>query len=342
MAFIKVEKVRIAGIGAAVPKAVRSNIKENDKEGAEFIASTGVKQRHYDSNFTTSDLCEKAAEKLLEELKWNKDEIDALFFVSQTADYILPATACILQDKLGLPKSCAAMDISMGCSGWVYGMSVMTSLVRTGGVKKAILCSGDTNTIIQDDDRLFGDAGTVTALEYDEKADPIYFNLGTDGSGADAIMIPHGGARHYFDESSLSKDYIDGHWYKKTDSRMKGMDVFAFGISTVPRAVKSLAENFNYDYLESDFFVFHQANMMMNKVIDKKLKLPMEKTLYSIEEFGNTSSASIPLTIVSRLPKNPEREKIVITCCGFGVGLSWGVATFTLRNITIPKLIEVE
>ena len=343
MAFLKVENIKIAGFSAAVPKQEICNITSDpSNEVIDFVNSTGVKKRRLNPRFTTSDLCEKAASRLIEDLNWEKNEIDAIIFVSQTADYILPATACLLQTRLGLSKYCAALDINLGCSGWVYGMNVLSSMMQTGYIKKALLCTGDTNTIIPDNDRLFGDAGTVTALEYTPGAEQIYFNLGTDGEGGDAIMVPHGGARHFFDEESLKTETIEGQEYKMIHSRMKGMDVFAFGISTVPKAVKALAKEFAFDYQDADFYVFHQANLMMNKRIDKKLGLPAEKTLYSIDEFGNTSSASIPLTIVTRLPKERLPERLNLLCCGFGVGLSWGVIKFQIQNPIISKLVELE
>lgn len=342
MAFLEVKNVRIAGISAAVPKKVISNVSE--KYGGiadDFVNTTGVIEKREDPEITTADLCESAATKLLEKLHWGKSEIDALFFVSQTADYIMPATSCILQNKLGLSKNCASLDINLGCSGWVYGMSALTSFMQSGFIRKAILCAGDVNMFMQKDDRLSGEAGTVTALEFDESASHLYFNLGTDGSGAKAIFIPHGGARHYFDKDSLYEEEIEGKLYPMTKSRMKGMDVFSFGISTAPKAVKQLATHFNFNYLDNDYFVFHQANLMMNKIIDKKLKLPEDKVLYSLSKFGNTSSASIPLTIISSLPQERFNKPMSVLACGFGVGLSWGAVKFKTNDLVVPSIIEL-
>lgn len=348
MAFLKVENVKIKGFSAGVPQNVASNMGNHDDTSAgysvsDFVRTTGVGERRKDGRFTTSDLCVASAERLIEDLNWSKEEIDCIVFVSQTGDYILPATSCIIQDRLGLKRDCMAFDIGLGCSGWVYGMSVLSAMMQTGFIKKAILMCGDTGYVCPEDDMLFGEAGTCTALEYALGAAEMCFNLGTDGSGFDAIRIPHGGARHYFDETSLQKEVIEGHEYTMTQSRMKGMDVFSFGISTAPKSVKKLAAEFGFDYQDADYFVFHQANMMMNKMIDKKLKLPSEKTLYSIDKFGNTSSASIPLTIVTQLADRREElaRGVKLICCGFGVGLSWGTAYIELKDIVISNLVEL-
>lgn len=261
-----------------------------------------------------------------------------MIFVSQTTDYYLPATACIVQDRLGLSRECYAEDIVLGCSGWVYGLSSMVSLMANGGIKKALLMAGDAKRHVETNDPLFGFAGTVTALEYDENAEGFKFHFGTDGSGFDAIIIPDGGSRNQVTQKSFDDEVIDGKHYNRMQTRMKGMDVFSFGISTAPKSVKKLAENFGFDYLDADFFVFHQANMKMNNMIAKKL--PTEKVPSCMYHFGNTSSASIPLTIVTQL-KGKCEDKTKFICCGFGVGLSWGTVAFETNNIVISDLVEV-
>ena len=203
MAFLQFNNVRIAGLAAGVPQKVINNLRggANTSSGysaEDFVKTTGVIERHSSETLCASDLCYKAAESLITDLGWDKQDVDALIFVSQHADYILPATACILQDRLGLNKHCYALDIALGCSGWVYGMSVLSSLVNTGAIKKAMLMCGDAKHRAAFDDPLFGYAGVVTALEYKENAKPIYFDLGTDGSGFDAIITPDGGARNQF------------------------------------------------------------------------------------------------------------------------------------------------
>lgn len=351
MAYLNIPNVRVAGISAGVPKRIINNLNvpykiSEDYENSDFVSTTGVIERRVAPNITTSDLCYAAAERLISDLGWDKKEIDALIIVSQTLDYILPATSCILQDRLGLSKETYTLDIQLGCSGWVYGMSSLASLMQNGSIRKALLMAGDAagHTRLPEEkwDALFGYAGTVTALEYDENADGIKGHFGTDGSGFDAIIIPDGGSRNPFTEESLTReDEIDGKMYNKLESRMKGMDVFAFGVSTVPKSVKRLAEKFNYDYLDSDFFLFHQANKKMIDVIVKKLKLPVEKVPDGMKYYGNTSSASIPLAIVTELGSVLSKGNHTLTCCGFGVGLSWGTIKFTTDNLIVSPLIEV-
>ena len=344
MAFLEFKNVRIAGISAGVPKRKVCNLDikdiSADYDSAAFVETTGVLERRIDEALTTSDLCVAAAEKLLADLGWDKSEVRGVIFVSQTTDYYLPATACIVQDRLGLSRECYAEDIVLGCSGWVYGLSSLVSLMASGGIKKALLMAGDAKRHVETNDPLFGFAGTVTALEYVEGAAGFRFHFGTDGSGFDAIIIPDGGSRNQVTENSFKDEVIDGKHYNRMQTRMKGMDVFSFGISTAPKSVKKLAENFGFDYLDADYFVFHQANMKMNNMIAKKLKLPAEKVPSCMYHFGNTSSASIPLTIVTQL-KGKCEDKAKFICCGFGVGLSWGTVAFETEDVVISDLVEV-
>lgn len=351
MAFIEIKNVRVAGLSAGVPKKIIDNLKDSngfssEYDNKDFIETTGVKQRRIDTTLTTSDLCFKAAESLLSDLHWDRDEIEALIFVSQTFDFIAPATSCILQDKLGINKECFAEDIELGCSGWVYGMMTLSSLMQNGFIKKGLLMCGDARQhympkSAETTDPLFGYAGTVTALEYDEGNEGFKCHFGTDGSGYDAIIVPHGASRHPISKDSFIQEELDGKYLTPLESRMKGMDVFSFGISTAPKSIKKLAERFGYNYLDSDYFIFHQANKKMNDFIIKKLKLPFEKVPSSLEYFGNTSSASIPLTIVASLASSLRKGKHNLTCCGFGIGLSWGTINFELDDPIIPNLVEV-
>lgn len=345
MAFIEFNHVRVAGFSAGVPKHVEPTVSTTSQYAADdFIETTGVKEKRFSNDFTTSDLCLPAAERLIEDLAWDKKDIGALVFVSQTPDYILPATSCVLQGKLGLKKECLALDISLGCSGWVYGLSVVLGLMQTGAIKKALLMAGDARKqAYEEPDQLFGYAGTVTALEYDEEETSTFkFSLGTDGTGFDAIIRPSGGCRNPFNEHSLELvECEDGRKRHSLQTRMKGMDVFAFGITTAPKSIKKLGENFGFDYLDYDYFVFHQANKKMNDTITKKLKLDEAKVPYSMLHFGNTSSASIPLTIVTQLKGKIEDTPTKIIGCSFGVGLSWGTVAFETRNVIISDLVEL-
>ncbi len=348
MAFLQFNHIRIAGIGAGVPLKIVENddrvVSSDTYSASDFVNTTGVHRRRVDFELTTSDLCFPATERLITDLGWVKKEIDAIIFVSQTADYILPATACILQDKLGLSRECYAADVALGCSGWVYGLSYVASLVETGMIQKALLLAGDARrrSSVRYFDPLFGCAGTVTAVEFAQETQQVCFHFGTDGSGYDAIIIPDGGARNQVSADSLKREMYEGKKIDRLQTRMKGMDVFAFGISTAPKSIKKLAAQYNLTLDDFDYFIFHQANMKMNEVIRNKLKLPEEKVPYSMPNFGNTSSASIPLTIVTELKKKIAGKRTNLITCGFGVGLSWGTAAMTLdADCVISELTEV-
>lgn len=345
MAFVEVKNVSVKGISAGVPHRVIDNLKEfndysQEYDAAAFVESTGVKERRID-NLTTSDLCVPAAEQLIADLGWDKKEIDAIVFVSQMHDYILPATACIIQERLGLSKESYAMDVALGCSGWVYGLSVVSSLLQNGSIKRALLLAGEGRRRVPYDEPLFGFAGTATALEYEEGAEGFKFHFGTDGSSYDAIIIPDGGCRNQFTAKSLEMEDFNGRKINRLYSRMKGMDVFAFGISTVPKSVRQLSEHFGIDYHDADYYILHQANLKMNNMIAKKLKWETEKVPVCMDTFGNTSSASIPLTFVTRLGDKVQGERKFI-CCGFGVGLSWGTVAFSTKDLLLSKLVEVD
>lgn len=346
MAFCEFKGVKIVGISAGVPRNVEATVSTTDKYGAEdFVATTGVREKRYSNALTTSDLCFAAAEKLLEELQWDRSEIGALVFVSQTPDYILPATSCILQDRLRLPKTCMAWDISLGCSGWVYGLCSMLGIMSSGTIRKALVLAGDARKqAYEEPDQLFGFAGTATALEFTGRSeDSFKFDMGTDGSGYDAIIKPVGGTRNQVTaEDLVPKLCEDGRMRHRFQTTMKGMDVFAFGITRAPKSIKSLAEHYGFDYLSYNYFLFHQANMKMNQTITKKLKLPLERVPYSMPYFGNTSSASIPLTMVTQLKGKVEDRLTKFICCGFGVGLSWGTVAFVTERLHLSALVEVD
>ena len=205
MAYIEVKNVAIKGLAACVPSTIVCNSDVYDKKWSgydNFVNTTGIaKHRNSSKDVCSSDLCIAAAERLLSDLSWDKSEIEAIVFVSQTHDYYnVPATSCLIQERLGLKKECYTLDIALGCSGWVYGMSVISTLMAGGSIKKALLLAGDTpSKFCSPDDKstypLFGDAGTVTALEYSEAVAPVRFAMYSDGSGYKAINIGAGGYR---------------------------------------------------------------------------------------------------------------------------------------------------
>jgi len=351
MATFSVNNIAIKGISCCVPKNTERNIDLDiltQEEIQKFIDATGVEERRIvTKEICTSDLCCEAAEKLIKDLNWQKEEIEILVFVSQTADYILPVSAAILQDRLGLSTNCIAFDVPLGCSGYVYGISIIASMMKATGIKKGLLLAGDTSSkLLSKSDKstipLFGDGGSATAFELDEEADNLLFDLGTDGSGYKAIMIPDGGSRNRINQDSLKVVNIEeGISRNACNLVLDGMDVFGFGISQAPKTVNKLIEKFEIDKDAIDHFVFHQANLMMNKMIVKKLKLPVEKVPYSLKGFGNTSSTTIPLTIVTELKESLANNNKDLIVCGFGVGLSWGTAKIKLDNVVISDLIEI-
>ena len=353
MANLKIDNVSIKGISACVPSHVEENVslpvfKEGEAE--RVIAQTGIERKHKVEGYgiTASDLCEKAFEQLISELGWSRDSIDVLAFVSLTPDYLEPPTGCVLQGRLGLPESCFTIDLTQGCPGWINGLATVSSLLSHGHLKRAILLNGDTATLMRSQrDKeslpLFGDAGVATALEYEDGAFGFEFDFGTRGKDFKSIMRPAGGFRCPITEESLRyHDYGENISRRDIDAVMDGMSVFAFGISTGPKSVQSLCEKYHINLDEIDIFVMHQANQYLNEKIRKKLKIPAEKTPYSLKDYGNTSGASIPVTIVTQCNERFSQETLDVLACAFGVGLAWGSVHFKTDHIICPKVIYYE
>lgn len=352
MPSFSIPNIAIRGLAAAVPSQVESNWDYELLTHAEqklLIKTTGVEEkRRAPEGVATSDLCYAAAKKLLADLHWDAAEVQAVVFVSQSSDYYLPATAVILQDRLGLPKSCLAFDVGLGCSGYVYGLSVLSSIMSASGIKKGLLMVGDvsTATCSREDKStypLFGDAGCVTALEFDTDAAPVSYSLYSDGSGHQAIIIPHGGIRNKASKASFDKREIDkGIVRADFNLALNGLDVFNFSIKEVPKALKDFMERTATQPEDYQALLMHQANKLMNETIRKKSGFSPGQVPYSIGKYGNTSSASIPLTLVTQMGEQlsgPEAQKLLLT--GFGVGLSWGVCALELNGIVCPEIIEV-
>lgn len=347
MALFSIENVRIAGVVSAVPPHIVNNL-ENDlfstrEEAEKFISVTGIaEKRHVDSKTCTSDLCIKAANDLLEKLNWQKEDIDIVVMVTQTPDYPVPNTSIIIQDKLGLPKSTVCFDVPLGCSGYIYGLSILSNFLQNGQLKKGLLLVGDTlskqcSPLDKATYPLFGDAGTATALQY-SVGGKMDFNLWSDGSGFEDIIVPEGGYRKPFTEESLVlKEDKDGNKRSGINTYMNGTNVFSFGIGTVTQELKKFIEHFQIDKEQIKYFYFHQANRFMNDMIRKKLKLTPEQVPYSLDKYGNTSSATIPVTMTKQ-DTNLENTEVVM--CGFGVGLSIGIVRMKFEEGIINDLIE--
>jgi 3-oxoacyl-[acyl-carrier-protein] synthase-3 len=351
MAIVSIPNIRLAGMAASVPQNREHNSDYawiSRKERESLIKNIGVETRHVaPKGMTTADLCVVAAEKLLDDMKWDRQEIELLVFVSQSRDYLVPTTACIVQDRLGLPHSCIAYDVGLGCSGYVYGLSMVGSMMQSGAIRKALLMVGDISTLTtsyrdKSTYPLFGDAGTVTALEYTTNAAPFVFNLQTDGSGYEAIMIRDGGARHKMTRQSFDMKKISkGINRSRLNVELDGIEVFNFSLREVAPNIKKLLKATDRSLDDVDFLVFHQANFLINNTIRKMLKLDPAKVPYSLKEYGNTSGASVPLTMVAELREQMTTGKLNLLLSAFGVGLSWGSVLLETDTIVCPEVIEL-
>lgn len=349
MAVAAIRNVRFRGLASCVPKTVISNLDcaaEARPERERLVRNIGIKTRRVcskDQYF--SDLAATAAEKLVADLGWRKDEIDAVIVVTQSPDYLIPATAILLQDRLGLTHATIAFDINLGCSGYPYGLFVLSSMISAGRLRKGLLLVGDKSSNPGSLDNgllsLFGDAATATGLEFDESAPPMYFDTGSDGSGYEAIIIPAGGQRIPIEPHHLERlPGKDGISRKGTDVILDGPAILNFSLREVPPAVTALMKSSPFGAGEIDYFVFHQANRMINETIRKKLGLPEDKVPVSLHDFGNTSSASVPVTITVRLRDAVSAAPKRVLMSGFGVGLSWASCIVDLDRPCLPELIE--
>ncbi|MBQ6310494.1 MAG: ketoacyl-ACP synthase III [Bacteroidales bacterium] len=351
MAFLSIPNVRIAGLAAAVPKEKKDilNLKcFAPGEAEKVMALTGITEsRLAPEGMVCSDYCQFASERLIEELGWEKDSIDALVYLSVSRDYIEPNTSTVIQGRMGLPSSCYTIDVPMACSGYCYGLSVVASLLSLGCMKRALMLVGDTpSKIMSDLDKtvwpLHGDAGTATALEFCQGASPMLMNLLSDGSQKDAIISPHSGVRNPITEVSLKMEYIDeGIIRNKTHVTMDGISVFAFATMRVPKDILALIDHFGLNKDSIDYLLLHQANKYIDDKIRKKLKFTEEKTPYCLDEFGNTSSGTIPMTMVTRIREDLEGKKNKLLLSGFGAGLSWAAVYLETDPFRVLPLIEV-
>ena len=352
MAFLSIPNVRIKGISACVPPKVEENRDipfYTPEEAEKVIESTGVERKHIVSDgITASDLCQKACEKLMAELGWEPESVNAICYVTQTPDYVNHPTGFVVHKNLHFPKECFVFDLYHGCPGWVAGLSLLASLVSQGAIKRALLFDGDCITLgrialDRESLPLFGDCGTVTALEFDESAPQLYFEHGTNSEDGDALIHEEGAARHPYTMESVTTELKlrSGELSPEdvTVKTMDGMSVFSFGISTPPRSMKRLCAEFGLDMDGIDKFVIHQANLFMLKQIIKKLKIDPAKAPSCLREYGNTTSTSIPLTIVSQCNREYSEKKVKSLVCGFGTGLSWATAYFETDSIVVPEIL---
>ena len=320
---------RLAGLVSALPAHREANADLADRFGAEtiakIIAATGIERRPIAKTETVGELATLGARHLMERLAWAPETVDLVVVVTQTPDHPMPATACLLQNALGLAKQTAAFDLSMGCSGFVYGLSVVASLLAVGAAKRALLVTGDiTSRLIGADDRalapLFGDAVSVTALEAGTGIGRVSFDLGTDGTGAPYLTCHAGGTV----EPGPARLFMDG------------TQVMAFSLKQVRPSIERVMAEAGKAMTDVDHVVLHQANAMMLKTLGQKIGATPEQLIVALKNYGNTSSASIPLALTDCLGNAEGTKRLLLS--GFGVGWSWASAYW---ETAVPGVCEV-
>ena len=353
MPIVTYKNVGIKALAACVPSRVIDNYHYDldiwpEEEVKKVVDKVGVAERRFvDDGTCASDLCFAAAERLIADNNIDKSEIDLLVFLSQTPDYRMPATSILLQDRLGLPMSTMAFDISLGCSGFISALSIVYSMMQNNGFRKALLLNGETRSkVYSRKDRreafIFGDAGVAALIERDERFGESHFSLNSDGSRGELIMIPGGGYRHMSSAETIKEKVVDEYGNVRTDEqgRMNGADVFNFVIVEVPKDIKRLLAATGEDIQKLDYYVFHQANAFINNYIAKKMKLDKERIPWTIQKYGNTSSVSVPLTIASELKNKMAGEKRLLLSA-FGVGMAWATAIVPFVDCKISDILEI-
>jgi 3-oxoacyl-[acyl-carrier-protein] synthase-3 len=342
---------QVKGIAAAVPKQIVNNLTSHinlsEAEVLKTIELTGVKQyRRSAADICASDLCFEAAIHLMKILDVSPESIDAILFVTQTPDYRMPSTACLLQSRLGCRQSILTFDINLGCSGFIVGLFNCCALLSGAKFRRILLLCGDTQTkLAYENDKnvnfIMGDAGTATLIESTQDTEPICMSLNTDGSRYDKLIVPAGGFRLPSSEATRQiMKQPDGQKRSLEHIHMSGMDVFNFSVTDVVKTMKTFMEQNNISANILDFLILHQANKFMTDKIGRKLTFKPNQILYSLDIYGNTSCASIPLTIVHNSIQF-QNKTVHCLLSGFGIGLSWGVADVYFKNLKCTEIIEV-
>ncbi len=351
MAKLEFKNVGVKAIAACVPKNIRLNDDLEDLLGSaeleKVLKNIGIREmRQVSEDTTPSDLCFAAAERLFLDNDVSKDEIDVVLFLSQNGDFKIPATAPSLQHRLGLPITTASLDLTLACSGYIYALSTAFAYASIPNVNNVLLLVGETfSQIVSDQDKvnapLYGDAGTATLVSKGNFGSSV-FQLYSDGSGSDAIKIEAGGARCPANSETVrSIEKENGNFRSGHQLYMDGLEVFNFTLRVVPKSVKEALAETGESVDSIDFFVFHQANRFMINFFAKKLKIPTDKVPISLDTFGNVSSASIPLTLVTRLKDELFDTGKKFLMSGFGAGLSWGTAILEMNRPVVSELVEL-
>lgn len=326
MAYIK-------AISYYLPERVVTNeelVKAFPEWSVEKVAQkVGVNSRHLAaSDETAGDMAEKAARKLFEEYHIQPESIDFLLLCTQSPDYFLPSTACILQDRLGIPTSAGAFDYNLGCSGCIYGMAVAKGLIAAGIAKNILLLTAETyNKYLHPEDKsnrsIFGDGAAACLISTEGFAEIQDFVLGTDGKGADNLIVKTGAARHMLPTGKSQED-DEGHIWYDDYLYMNGGAIFNFTLDTVPGMIQQLLEKHHLSQDDIDYYVFHQANKFMLSTIRKFCVLPKDKFYINMEEVGNTVSSTVLIGLKDCIERQVIKPNDTVMIAGFGVGLSWG------------------
>lgn len=344
-----IKGVRISGVAGAAPTHKVHNTEYYELFGREtvdkIIDSTGVEGSfHVHERQTAGDLAFAAAENLLSRTDSDLSSIGILIFVGSYPDYFAPATANVIQKRLGLSQDCIVYDMNLACSGFVLGLHTTASLLTTSSTSRALLILGDTTSRVvspQDKSRLlFGDAGAAVLLEKDERAGEMHFGIKNDGARFKAIIVPAGAFRRP-EGSRKMEEWPDKNIRSEHHLFMNGTDVFSFTMSDVPKLIKGFLDHCRMNIDDFDAAVFHQPNAFILKHLAKKLKLSPEKMPLSLGRYGNTSGVSIPVTMCDAFGSDQGRE-IHLLFSGFGVGLSWAVATAEVNTAVIHPVIHTD
>ncbi len=351
-----IKGVRISGLASVVPSGVRTieddaSLFGNDPARIKRLKKDiGINKRHVTmKEECTSDLCEHAAKFLLSELAYNPSTIDCLIIVTQTPDYFQPATSCVLHGRLGLSENCAAFDVNLGCSGYIYGLWLASVIISAGNCKRVMLLAGDTiSRCVSPLDRavapLFGDAGSATIIENGSDEDTITFALHSDGMGYKHLIIPAGAFRKRPSaETSKITEQENGNARSEEHLYMDGAEIFNFSIREVPQLVEEVINASDWRKEDVDYFIFHQANKFIIQNISRRLNIPIEKSPYDVfEKYGNQSSASIPVTISENLSSAIRDKPLKVVLAGFGTGLSWAACALSLGPVECYPVIVLQ
>lgn len=324
---------RIKDIACYIPETVLGNDTlaaiYDDWTADKILSKTGIRERRISAeDETATDMAISAARKLFGKGEVAHDEVDFIIFCTQAPDYILPTSACLIQQALGISKSAGALDINLGCSGFVYALSLANGLIATGAAKCVLILTADTySKFIHPLDKsvrtLFGDAAAAVAVSADTKGKVGPFVFGTDGAGARSLIVETGGSRvPRSAETAVETTDNSGNVRSRDNLYMDGAAVMNFALREVPKAAQSLREQAGLSTEDVDFYVLHQANQFMLEALRKKLGIPPEKLPVYYEMVGNTVSSTIPLVLNELLETNQLRGRKMILI-GFGVGLSW-------------------